>query len=150
MNYKIRKCLIITPGNVTTIYADPESGYQLKTLYVNGNAISGNSFAMPSEAVTVTAEFELVSFSIDEPESPQDGVGGSDVQSPSDTGGATGQTGGSGANNNSEGTGSGDSGSGDVSKANLTPTFIVSGGVVFAGLIAAVVTIAGKKKKASK
>lgn len=40
-----------------TVTATPNSGYQLDEIYVNGTAISGTSFTMPNEAVTVSATF---------------------------------------------------------------------------------------------
>ncbi|MGE4214157.1 MAG: InlB B-repeat-containing protein [Anaerotignaceae bacterium] len=55
-----------TSGTAVTLTVTPESGMQLKTgtlKYNDGNgdfAIGGNSFAMPSANVTITAEFESI------------------------------------------------------------------------------------------
>ena len=40
--------------------ASPGKGYKLKDILVNGKAISGNTFTMPDDNVTVTAEFEAI------------------------------------------------------------------------------------------
>lgn len=45
---------------VVTVTATPNANYKLVAIYVDGVAITGNTFAMPAKAVTVTAEFELL------------------------------------------------------------------------------------------
>ena len=49
-------------GDTVNLTVTPEDGYQLVdgSLKVNGAAIEGTSFIMPSENVTITAEFALV------------------------------------------------------------------------------------------
>ena len=46
-------------GTTVTLTVTPDSNYKLKegSLLVNGKAISGTSFVMPAEDVTITAEF---------------------------------------------------------------------------------------------
>lgn len=53
-------------GDTVMLTILPETGYRLKagTLRQNGTAISGSSFTMPSTNVSITAEFEMVSYSI--------------------------------------------------------------------------------------
>ncbi|OPX43326.1 endo-1,4-beta-xylanase A precursor [Ruminiclostridium hungatei] len=48
------------PGTVITLTVAPEAGKQLKagSLKYNGTAVTGNTFIMPAENVTITAEFE--------------------------------------------------------------------------------------------
>lgn len=48
------------PGTVVTLTVTPEAGKQLRagSLKYNGTAVTGNTFIMPEENVTVTAEFE--------------------------------------------------------------------------------------------
>lgn len=45
-------------GQTVTVTAQPEDGYVLKEILVNGQAIDGTDFIMPNEAVTVTAVFQ--------------------------------------------------------------------------------------------
>lgn len=47
-------------GDQVTVVASPGKGYKLKDILVNGKAISGNTFTMPDDNVTVTAEFEAI------------------------------------------------------------------------------------------
>ena len=44
-------------GEIVTVTATAEAGYKLDSLTYNGTAISGNTFAMPGEAVEVNATF---------------------------------------------------------------------------------------------
>ena len=44
-------------GETITVEATPAEGYVLEAITVNGNAIEGNTFEMPAEAVTVGATF---------------------------------------------------------------------------------------------
>ena len=52
-------------GTTVTLTVKPDPNYKLKegSLKVNGKAISGTSFVMPAEAVTITAEFVSTSVS---------------------------------------------------------------------------------------
>ena len=45
---------------IVTVTATPDTGYQLVSITVNGEAITGNTFTMPAENVTVSATFELI------------------------------------------------------------------------------------------
>lgn len=51
---------IARKGDVITLTVKPDEGFQLKegSLKFNGQVITGNSFVMPDENVTITAEFE--------------------------------------------------------------------------------------------
>ena len=44
-------------GELITVTATPDEGYQLVAIYVNDIRIEGNTFTMPSRDVTITAEF---------------------------------------------------------------------------------------------
>ncbi len=44
-------------GEIITVTAVPNSGYELESIKVNGKAISGNTFTMPAQNTTVTAAF---------------------------------------------------------------------------------------------
>ena len=44
-------------GDIVTVTATPARGYKLEEIFVNGASITGNTFAMPAEAVTVSATF---------------------------------------------------------------------------------------------
>ncbi len=48
----------VSAGTVVTVFATPAAGYELVSVTTNGAAIAGNSFTMPSEAVTLAAVFE--------------------------------------------------------------------------------------------
>lgn len=71
------------PGEIVTLTITPDEGKQLKdgTLKYNEMLISGTSFAMPSEDVVITAEFE------DEPEeeSPEPSESPEPTESPAPT-----------------------------------------------------------------
>lgn len=56
----------VRAGAPVTLDVRPDAGYRLKTgsLKVNGAAISGTTFTMPTQDVTVTAEFEQYLFQI--------------------------------------------------------------------------------------
>jgi len=47
-------------GETVTVTATPDKDYELSQIIVNGKAITGNTFTMPAENVTVTAEFKKV------------------------------------------------------------------------------------------
>jgi endo-beta-N-acetylglucosaminidase D len=49
-------------GDTVTLTVTPNEGYQLKTgsLRLNGDVIIGNTFIMPAQIATITAEFELI------------------------------------------------------------------------------------------
>ena len=45
-------------GDEITVYATPNDGYELSEITVNGSAITGNTFTMPAENVTVKVTFK--------------------------------------------------------------------------------------------
>ncbi|MCI7232628.1 MAG: Ig-like domain-containing protein, partial [Oscillospiraceae bacterium] len=47
-------------GDTITVTATPDTDYELSKITVNGTAITGNTFTMPAENVTVTAEFKKI------------------------------------------------------------------------------------------
>lgn len=47
-------------GDTVTVTATSDKDYELSKITVNGTAITGNTFTMPAENVTVTAEFKKV------------------------------------------------------------------------------------------
>lgn len=47
-------------GDTVTVTATPDKDYELSKITVNGTAITGSTFTMPAENVTVTAEFKKV------------------------------------------------------------------------------------------
>lgn len=47
-------------GATVTVTATPAEGYELDTITVNGTAITGNTFTMPAQDVTVAATFKAV------------------------------------------------------------------------------------------
>ena len=47
-------------GDTVTVTATPDKDYELSKITVNGTAITGNTFTMPAENVTVAAEFKKV------------------------------------------------------------------------------------------
>ncbi|WP_120460135.1 polysaccharide lyase family 8 super-sandwich domain-containing protein [Paenibacillus aceti] len=49
-------------GETVTLTVTPDAGYQLKpgSLKVNGDVIFGDTFTMPAQDVTITAEFEMI------------------------------------------------------------------------------------------
>lgn len=47
-------------GDTVTVTATPDKDYELSKITVNGTAITGNTFTMPAENVTVTAEFKKI------------------------------------------------------------------------------------------
>ncbi len=53
---------VAAPGTTIHLTVTPSNGYRLKdgTLKYNDTAITGNSFTMPADNVTITAEFELI------------------------------------------------------------------------------------------
>jgi hypothetical protein len=137
-------------GCIVVIYAEPDSGYQLGAIQVNGSAIEGNSFAMPLSDVTVTAEFEPLSANNATP--PQTDNGGN-TQNPDST-----HNNGSAQNpNNAQNPGNtqppgssqnGDDNNGDIPKATNTVIYI-AGGIVLLCLIAVLILL-GIKRKAKK
>lgn len=53
-------------GDQVTVTASPDAGYQLDEITVNGSAITGTTFIMPSENVTVSATFKVTSYAFKE------------------------------------------------------------------------------------
>ncbi len=49
-----------TKGETVTLTVTPAAGYKLDYIQVNGTGISGSSFEMPAEAVTITAAFTVI------------------------------------------------------------------------------------------
>lgn len=47
-------------GDTITVTATPDTDYELSKITVNGTAITGNTFTMPAENVTVAAEFKKI------------------------------------------------------------------------------------------
>lgn len=47
-------------GDTVTVTATPDKDYELSKITVNGTAITGNTFTMPAENVTVAAEFKKI------------------------------------------------------------------------------------------
>ena len=47
-------------GDIVTVTATPDADYELSKITVNGTAITGSTFTMPAENVTVAAEFKKV------------------------------------------------------------------------------------------
>ena len=47
-------------GDTVTVTATPDTDYELSKITVNGTAITGSTFTMPAENVTVAAEFKKV------------------------------------------------------------------------------------------
>ena len=47
-------------GDTVTVTATPDKDYELSQITVNGTAITGNTFTMPAENVTVAAEFKKI------------------------------------------------------------------------------------------
>lgn len=47
-------------GDTVTVTATPDTDYELSKITVNGTAITGNTFTMPAENVTVAAEFKKI------------------------------------------------------------------------------------------
>ena len=55
-------------GETVTLTAEPDEGYALTALMVNGTAIEGSTFRMPASDVVITAEFTVVNPFTDVPE----------------------------------------------------------------------------------
>ncbi|MBE6915959.1 MAG: hypothetical protein E7471_04925 [Ruminococcaceae bacterium] len=51
-------------GETVTVTATPDAGYQLDQIFVNGNAIVGNTFAALAEDMVVTATFKAIEYNI--------------------------------------------------------------------------------------
>ena len=51
-------------GDTVTVTATPAAGYVLDKIYVNGTAITGNTFEMPAATVTITADFAAINYNI--------------------------------------------------------------------------------------
>ena len=51
-------------GETVTVTATADTGYRLAAIYVNGTAITGNTFEMPAGDVEITAEFTAVAYTI--------------------------------------------------------------------------------------
>lgn len=51
-------------GSTVTLTATPDTGYELSTITVNGNAIQGNSFVVEDNLITIGATFTLVNYTI--------------------------------------------------------------------------------------
>lgn len=47
-------------GDTVTVTATPDTDYELSKITVNGTAITGNTFTMPAENVTIAAEFKKI------------------------------------------------------------------------------------------
>ena len=47
-------------GDIVTVTATPDKDYELSKITVNGTAITGSTFTMPAENVTVAAEFKKI------------------------------------------------------------------------------------------
>lgn len=47
-------------GDTVTVTATPAADYELSKITVNGTAITGNTFTMPAENVTIAAEFKKI------------------------------------------------------------------------------------------
>lgn len=47
-------------GDTITVTATPDTDYELSKITVNGTAITGNTFTMPAENVTIAAEFKKI------------------------------------------------------------------------------------------
>ena len=50
----------VAAGTIVTVTAIPEAGYELMSVTINGTAITGTTFEMPSEDVTLVATFEVL------------------------------------------------------------------------------------------
>ncbi|MBR2549714.1 MAG: hypothetical protein IKE92_06835 [Clostridiales bacterium] len=64
-------------GDEIVVTAMPDTGYVLDCIKVNGTAISGNTFTMPSEDVTVEAVFKMKSINITSQPKNYTGLAGS-------------------------------------------------------------------------
>ncbi len=53
-----------TAGTIVSLTVTPDAGYGIDTITVNGETITGTSFTMPEEDVTVTATFKKISYTI--------------------------------------------------------------------------------------
>ncbi len=51
-------------GDTVTVTATPDEGYELVSITVDGQAISGNTFTMPASSVTVSATFRAIEYTI--------------------------------------------------------------------------------------
>ncbi|SCW71137.1 hypothetical protein SAMN02910456_02729, partial [Ruminococcaceae bacterium YRB3002] len=51
-------------GDVITVTATPDNGYELDAIKVDGTAISGNTFTMPAKNVTVSATFKKLNYTV--------------------------------------------------------------------------------------
>ena len=51
-------------GDIVTVSATPNEGYELVSITVDGKAISGNTFTMPASDVTVSATFRAIEYTI--------------------------------------------------------------------------------------
>ncbi len=51
-------------GTTVNLTVTPDAGYGIDTITVNGETITGTSFTMPEEDVTVTATFKKISYTI--------------------------------------------------------------------------------------
>ena len=121
-------------GNIIMLNIEPDEGYQLNEVTVNGMAITGSYFAMPDGAAVVIAEFEPITEEVEETQ-PSDGGDGSQdssntqntdrTQTPDDPQTPIFDP-------------SGDSNS-DNPKEPINPAIYIGGGVVLLCLIAALV-----------
>ena len=50
----------VAAGTIVMVTAIPEAGYELMSVTINGTAITGTTFEMPSEDVTLVATFEVL------------------------------------------------------------------------------------------
>lgn len=60
-------------GQTVTLTVTPAEGYKLKTLTVNGEAVTGTTFTMPDEEATVKAEFEKIPVEEEKDDEPKMG-----------------------------------------------------------------------------
>lgn len=51
-------------GTTVNLTVTPDDGYEIDTIIVNGETITGTSFTMPEEDVTITATFKKISYTI--------------------------------------------------------------------------------------
>ena len=51
-------------GDEITVYVHPFQGYELDTIYVNGQPITGNIFTMPAQITEVSASFKKIQYTV--------------------------------------------------------------------------------------
>ena len=134
-------------GLIIVAYAEPDEGYQLKSVFVDGSIVDGLSFTMPGSNVSVRAEFEPV------PEETNSGApqGGGSL-APGSGSGSSGSTQGSGGGGTTEpGETPGLSGVGSETSGNPQKSFtvliIICGAVALLCLVAVVVFVIINRKR---